>query len=220
MLLLSHRGHHAAIAENTLAAFAAALQFGVDGIETDVRLSADGELVLWHDRLTPQGRAVAALTRAELERELERPVPVLADALDAFPGTFWNIEIKTAAAASAALPVLRHYRSSRRLLATSFRHDAIARCAADLDIAWGLLFAHVPADPRRVIADHAANPRVRSAVWDYGIIDEPALRAFSAAGWEHYVYGVMTAQEWRHCESLNVAGVIVDDPALAGRTGV
>jgi len=220
MLLLAHRGYHAAVPENTLAAFAAALEFGVDGLETDVRVSADGEPVLLHDRLTPQGHAVAALTRAALEREWGRPVPVLADALEAFPEPLWNIEIKTPAAAPAALAVLGRYRRSRRLLVTSFRHDVVARCAAGLDVAWGLLFAHVPADPQRVVADHAVHPRVRSAVWDYGIIDGPALGIFAAAGWSNYVYGVLTADEWRHCASLGVAGVMTDDPALAGRAGV
>ena len=42
MLILAHRGFHAGQPENTMGAFEAARKLGVDGIETDVRLSADG----------------------------------------------------------------------------------------------------------------------------------------------------------------------------------
>jgi glycerophosphoryl diester phosphodiesterase len=48
-LTLAHRGHSIACPENTLAAFRAAIEAGVDGIETDVHLTADGHLVLIHD---------------------------------------------------------------------------------------------------------------------------------------------------------------------------
>ena len=42
MLVIAHRGDHAAVPENTLAAFEAAIMVGVNGIETDVRISLDG----------------------------------------------------------------------------------------------------------------------------------------------------------------------------------
>ncbi|HVL32774.1 MAG TPA: glycerophosphodiester phosphodiesterase [Actinomycetota bacterium] len=49
MLLIAHRGLSARAPENTLEAFSRALDAGCDGIETDVRLTADGGLVLLHD---------------------------------------------------------------------------------------------------------------------------------------------------------------------------
>ena len=63
MFLLAHRGYHADVPENTMAAFEAALRLGVDGVETDVRLSRDGLPVIIHDRTTPKKRAVFELTR-------------------------------------------------------------------------------------------------------------------------------------------------------------
>ena len=45
----AHRGWCAKYPENTMAAFRAAMEIGVDQIETDVRVSRDGELVLIHD---------------------------------------------------------------------------------------------------------------------------------------------------------------------------
>lgn len=49
-LIFAHRGANQEAAENTRGAFDAALQYAIDGIETDVQLSRDGVPVLWHDR--------------------------------------------------------------------------------------------------------------------------------------------------------------------------
>ncbi|MEQ1525912.1 MAG: glycerophosphodiester phosphodiesterase family protein [Gallionella sp.] len=47
--IFSHRGANKEAAENTQSAFDAALQYAIDGIETDVQLSGDEINVLWHD---------------------------------------------------------------------------------------------------------------------------------------------------------------------------
>jgi glycerophosphoryl diester phosphodiesterase len=48
-LIIGHRGAAGLAPENTLAAFARAIDLGVDGVELDVQLSADGEVVVHHD---------------------------------------------------------------------------------------------------------------------------------------------------------------------------
>lgn len=69
-VIMVHRGASAAAAENTLQAYATALDWGADGVEVDVRRTRDGVLVLFHDehldRLTHGIGAVAQLTAAEL----------------------------------------------------------------------------------------------------------------------------------------------------------
>ena len=47
--VVAHRGDSANFPENTLEAFLSAYKMGVDVIETDVHLSRDGVLVIWHD---------------------------------------------------------------------------------------------------------------------------------------------------------------------------
>lgn len=49
MLILGHRGYSDRFPENTMLAFREALNHGFDGIETDVHLTKDGQLVLCHD---------------------------------------------------------------------------------------------------------------------------------------------------------------------------
>ena len=48
-MFIAHRGASAAFAEHTRAAYVQALADGADGLECDVQLTAEGEVVLWHD---------------------------------------------------------------------------------------------------------------------------------------------------------------------------
>ena len=214
MLLLAHRGYHTDAPENTLAAFAAAVELGVDGIETDVRLSRDGLPVIIHDRVTPRKRAVADLTRREIEEDVGHPVAVLAEILDVFPDVLWNIEIKNPEAWPAAARVLAQFASRRRLFVTSFRHDVVKQCADELAIDCGLLIAHRPLDVGAIMAGCASQPRVRGIVWDYNIVDDGVLGVVSAGGWCNYVYGAVTADEHQRCVALGLAGLITDYPPL------
>ncbi|MDQ3151926.1 MAG: glycerophosphodiester phosphodiesterase [Actinomycetota bacterium] len=62
-LVVAHRGASAHRAEHTLAAYALALEHGADGLECDVRLTRDGQLVCVHDRRvdrTSNGRGVVS----------------------------------------------------------------------------------------------------------------------------------------------------------------
>src|ERR1017187_10142320 len=49
-LIFAHRGANKEAAENTRSAFDKALEYAIDGMETDVQLSKDEVAVLWHDR--------------------------------------------------------------------------------------------------------------------------------------------------------------------------
>ena len=212
MLLLAHRGFHTEAPENTMAAFEAAARVGVDGIETDVRLSADGKLVIIHDRVTAKKRAVSEITHAELESDVGHAVPLLAEMLDAFPDVLWNIEIKTRAAWPSAARVLSDFQVRRRLFVSSFRHDVIELCATDLKVDCGLLIANRPLNIVAVIAACATRPRIRSVVWDYNILDPDVLSVVAAAGWNNYVYGPVTQHEHAHCLQSGFAGLITDYP--------
>jgi hypothetical protein len=68
--VIVHRGAWAFAPENSLAAYAAAMDYGADGCEVDLRRTRDGVLVLFHDdmldRLTYGSGAVNELTHREL----------------------------------------------------------------------------------------------------------------------------------------------------------
>lgn len=71
-LIVAHRGASAYAPENTLAAFALAIEAGADGVEFDVRLSKDGVAVVIHDatltRTAGIDKRVADLTARQLSR--------------------------------------------------------------------------------------------------------------------------------------------------------
>jgi glycerophosphoryl diester phosphodiesterase len=90
VLVLGHRGASAAAPENTLAAFRLALAQGADGVELDVRRTADGALAVHHDPHLADGRAVADVTAADLPEG----VCLLDAALDACGDVLVNVELK------------------------------------------------------------------------------------------------------------------------------
>jgi len=73
-LVFAHRGASAARAEHTLGAYVQALDDGADGLECDVRLTADGHLVCVHDRRidrTTNARGVVSTMTLEQLDELD-----------------------------------------------------------------------------------------------------------------------------------------------------
>lgn len=100
-LWISHRGNCETAVENTREAFQAAVEAGFTALETDLRLTVDGHIVLVHDstleRLAGDRRAVAAFTRRELEAvRLKNGETLLF--LDRFADLFgdwaWTFDIK------------------------------------------------------------------------------------------------------------------------------
>ena len=102
MLKIAHRGAKGYLPENTLAAFSKALEMQVDGIELDIQLSADNEIIVFHDgtldRLTNGTGKICDYTLAELQQFLiqgEHQIPTLKQVIELVNHScFINIEIK------------------------------------------------------------------------------------------------------------------------------
>ena len=103
----AHRGARANAPENTLEAFVLAVRLGATGLESDVWLTRDGEVVLDHDGVVRQGirkRRIPELDRADLPDH----IPTL-EALYAEVGTDLDIslDVKDAAAFARTVAVAR-----------------------------------------------------------------------------------------------------------------
>jgi glycerophosphoryl diester phosphodiesterase len=226
MLIISHRGYHVTLPENTLAAFAAAAEMGVDGIETDLRVSADGQLILFHDRLAPDGREVAEVTAAELSRQTGYEVPTAESVLKRWPELLWNLEIKVPAALGQCIELIERYRATHRLFVTSFWHNLVDEVSLRTGVDCGLLVAHCPRAP--IVAEslpvdlpaeqqelYFARMRVKSTVWYYETMDVDQLPLSRRAGRRNYAYGVYTPADHRRCAELGLDGIITDRPEFA-----
>ncbi|MDZ7733638.1 MAG: glycerophosphodiester phosphodiesterase [Acidimicrobiia bacterium] len=100
-LAFAHRGGATEAPENTMAAFEHAVGLGYRYLELDVRATADGEVVVFHDatldRVTHHTGTLADRTLADLaDVRVDRtePIPRLVDVLDAWPDARINIDPK------------------------------------------------------------------------------------------------------------------------------
>ncbi len=150
-LVFAHRGGSALAPENTVAAFDRGLALGADGLELDVHLSLDGEVVVHHDatldRTTVLRGPIAAQRAAELARA---GVPTLAGVLARYPAAPIIVEMKvnTRAFAEAVIAVVRAAGAVPRVCLGSFGlrvlraarqiEPAIATSAAREEVRWAL----------------------------------------------------------------------------------
>ena len=89
MLKVGHRGARAYEPENTIRSFKKALELGSNAVELDVRMTKDGEVVVFHDaeveRTTDGKGLVNELTLKEIKQlktEKDEMIPTLEEALD------------------------------------------------------------------------------------------------------------------------------------------
>lgn len=146
IVIWGHRGSPMEAPENTLDSFTAAIRNGVDGIELDVMLSADGEVMVRHDfdleRTTDGSGWVDQTTYADL-RQLnaahhwpEFPaqiIPTLGEVLAILPaGMLVNVELKARSWRSVGLErrvvdILREFDVLDRTLISSFNPMVLRR---------------------------------------------------------------------------------------------
>ncbi len=116
VITFAHRGARLAEPENSIPAFRRALDAGVAGLETDVWLSGDGEVVCSHDPVVGRGlrrRRIAATDAATLG---DVNVPRLADVYATLGTAFeLSVDVKTPEAALPLLEVARAHGALERL---------------------------------------------------------------------------------------------------------
>lgn len=113
-LAIAHRGGAGLAQENSMAAFGLASALGLSYLETDVRVTSDGQLVCFHDETLGRVTSVRGSVRSKSLPELRQlringtePIPTFEEALDAFPGHFFSVDLKEQAAIGPLVKVLR-----------------------------------------------------------------------------------------------------------------
>ncbi len=124
---LAHRGGAADAPENTMQAFAHAVSLGYRYLETDVRVTADGVVVVFHDedlsRLCGRPGRIADLRAAEVATARvhgTEPIPTLDELLDAWPEARLNIDCKSEDGARPLVDVITRHDALDRVCLTSF----------------------------------------------------------------------------------------------------
>jgi glycerophosphoryl diester phosphodiesterase len=213
MLILGHRGYHRDVPENTLAAFERAVAIGLDGIETDVQVSADGVAILFHDRCAPNGTPISSLPHADLEGLVGYSVPRLEEAVTGWDKEIlWNLELKTASSLEPAIALVNRYQSTKRFLVTSFLHPLVLDLVNRTSAEGGLLVAHRPRNDAVLRDWTGGSKRVTTIVWDYDTCDGDLIARSAAQGFRNFVYGARTADDHQKLRQWIVDGAITDYP--------
>ena len=132
-LAIAHRGGAGLAAENTLAAFARSYALGLRYLETDVRLSADGQLMAFHDagllRVTDRPGKVRQHSAEELGMLPVLgggPIVTLADLLARFPDARFTIDVKEPRTIAPLAQLLRATDSAHRVCIAGMRGGWLA----------------------------------------------------------------------------------------------
>ena len=124
-ITFAHRGARLEEPENTIPAFERALAAGATGLETDVWLAADGEVVCSHDAVVRSGRRRRRISESTAAELAELSVPRLADVYEKLGAAFeCSVDVKSPDAAAALVDVARKYGALERLWV----------CSPDLDV--------------------------------------------------------------------------------------
>jgi glycerophosphoryl diester phosphodiesterase len=207
-------------------AFELAQRVGADGLEFDVRLDGEGNVVVFHDHELDRliGRPgemsrLSAVERAALRIGGE-PVPLLAEVLDAFDLEL-DIEIKSenvgraSALVEAVAKQLADSRRLDRMMVSSFDPIALLQLHRRLpDLALAYIFHQDQAIPMRTgwvgrwIGASLVHPQ-------HTLCTEERVRAWHTAGLPINAWTVDDPAELRRLVALGIDGVFANDPAAA-----
>jgi len=216
VLIFSHRGYHRKYKENTMDAFGSSLNYMVDGIETDIRKTADNVPILFHDRLTPCLQLVSDLTLKELNNAVGYSVPALSEAIAQWDQIIWNFEIKTPDAVESTIKILHRYTKSHRIIVTSFFHDILPIFTNSLGIECGAIIAHRSLNLGQLLNQlHDLDEHINNIVLPIEFVSEDTISIAHGQGFKIFVYDVEVPDDFSKCKNFMADAIITNRPDLA-----
>lgn len=231
--VFAHRGASQYAPENTLEAFRLAMEQGAEGIELDVHLSADGELVVIHDETlerTTNGKGLvkdhtlAQLQALRADNHMEgfeaAHIPTLRQVLELVrPGDMQvNIELKTGilwyeGIEEKTLELVKELGMQDRVVYSSFNHYSIEEVRRlDPTAETAYLFSDVIFEVEKYAARRGVKG-LHPALWHVKMAD--FLTDYLQSGLVVRVWTVNRPEDMRLLMERGVDAVITNDPALA-----
>jgi len=222
MLKIGHRGAKGYEQENTFVSFQKALDMQVDGIELDVHLSADGEIIVIHDESIDRTTNGKGFVNALSLRELKAfringtyEIPTLAAIFDLVnQDCFINIELKSYEATDKVVSLIEKYVTKKgwkynRFLVSSFDWNALQQVAflndkipigvlteTDLDLA--LAFA-------KFIQAKSIHPH-------FHLLTKENTAQMQEKGLQVFPWTINELEDIQKIKKFNVNGIITDFP--------
>jgi glycerophosphoryl diester phosphodiesterase len=228
---MAHRGGAIEHLENTLPAFQACVDMGYRYLETDVRVTADGVLVVFHDptleRVTDRAGRIEALPWSEVSAARiggREPILRLEDLLGAWPDVRFNLDIKAAGVLAPLVRTVRRLKVADRICLGSFSDARIAAarrlfgpsvCTAlgPRGVAALRLSSYSPR-AAGLVRIQAGVAQVPLQLGGRALVDERFLSAAHARDLQVHVWTVDTEEETTALLDLGVDGVMTDRPAM------
>jgi len=235
MMIYAHRGARGYTPENTMAAFQKALELKADGIELDVQMTKDGELVICHDHTidrTSNGSGwIRDFTLQELKQfdfgswfgesfvgikiatfiefftwYVKTPLHLNVEIKNG-PAIYEGIEEKLVHIMKTIAP--KEFDLYGRLNISSFYHPSLCKIKElDNHFKTGVLFSCYPVDVLSFIKQ--TNADYLHSHWHY--LDAKWIKIANDAGIGVNSYTVNTLEEFNFVKKLNIQGIFSDYP--------
>lgn len=227
---IAHRGYSGVYPENTILAFEKGIEAGCDGIETDVQITKDGQLVLCHDetidRTTDGTGYIKDYTYSELKKfnagNIYKgkydfvEIPRLSDFLGLIKGKnlLINLELKNGVIEyenleKKVIDMIYYYNLQDNVIISSFNHYSIIKCKSlDPSLKYGILYdcwIHNPGDYVKSLGMNACHPSL------YSLKDE-IIDNIKRNNLEINTYTVNREDDMRRLICKNIDGIITNYP--------
>lgn len=223
----AHRGGAADGLENSLAAFAGAVELGYRYLETDVHATSDGVLLAFHDstldRVTDMSGRIARLPWSAVSRARiggREPIPLLEDLLGTWPDIRVNIDLKVGGALAPLAEVIRRTSSLDRVCVASFSERRLTAVRRELGPRLctslgprGVLLLRAAATSRAaaVLAPRGIPcAQVPERVGCLRVVTPGLVELAHARGQRIHVWAVDDAQDMHRLLDLGVDGIMTD----------
>jgi len=209
---IAHRGFTKSFPDNTLEAYKAAVEIPVDGVEFDVRETADNRFIIHHDPQL-QGKDINKMSHDEIRSiklDGKYLIPTLEETLDLLRNrTKPMIEVKEVWSTDSFLALLRARANLDDVIVTSFNHEFILKLSQLAhEIRRGILTGRQVDDPVRLIeANHADAIVVRCPFATVELIE--SVHAHNLAV---HVWGCNNLKDIRRTIKLDIDSIITDFP--------
>lgn len=230
--IFAHRGYSAAFSENTMTAFLEAEKAGAEGIELDVQLTKDGEVVVIHDEKVDRTTSGTGFVKDFTFKEIRKlnasksglkkePIPALIEVLEWLVTNrlICNIELKNGrfryeGMEAKVVGLVRHFGLENRIILSSFNHYSIVESylLAPMIETAPLYSEHLymPWIYAQAIRAQGIHPKYRS-------ISDDTIRKAMANGIAVRPYTVNKDADMKRLFTLNCTALITDDPVKAFR---
>ena len=235
--VLAHRGltlgaKGEAIDENTIPAFARALEVGATHIESDIQVTSDGVAILFHDddlsRVAGLQAQVSQLHSSEISQlKLTHggSISTLEQVLRAFPKARFNLDFKVGAAVQAGSRVISELNANHRVLVASFS-DARRIAAQELllgsvssagsvSVLAARLSAGLGYKGLRSALRGAAAIQVPVSFGPLTFASESFIAALKHVGVEAHFWTINEVPEMQRLMALGASGIVTDRADLA-----